>query len=845
MSPSSNPNPKNVRYFSERLLKAFRVILENPLTVVEAPMGYGKTEAVKAFLRIPTVKVVWTSAQATSPESFWPDFCKELARVFPNASEAAKALKTIGYPLDQVLLTETLKIMRRLTFPPKTVFVFDDCHLMPNSFIAFCEGLARESGLNAKVVSITRNAWGGGQRLPSQGKILSRIEMGVLALTAQEIREYFALCGSTLSPEDALSLREATEGWISAVYLSLLWYKKTGDLSSIPKDISTWIKETVYDPLSSSAKELLLAVTPLERFTASQAARLHSMDAPALLDELTAKNAFVSFDPVTRFYYPHAVFRQLLQEIFNDDRQVPPDRRRQLLRACGEELLADGELASAMEAWYKAGDFERALGVLESDMTRNLVTERAQLYVAMFEDCPEEILERHMGACFKYALAIFSVGDYANFRTQLRWLAKHCASMPSAREARRWQGELHVLLALTKFNDIVAMGEHHRQSLELLEQPTILYGFDSTWSLGCPSVLLMFYRESGQLKKEVELMHEYLPLYYPLASFHGAGAEYLMEAEAYYMTGEVAKASDSTQKALEMAGRHNQLGNALCAFFLQIRLALLEGDTGTLFGDGSKLGVFTDMRNLIARGRDRFMLHTADLCEGWLYGTLGLYESIPLWLRSKLSQDSRLYSFAKAFFPIVHGRAQLLAGKHAEVIKDFKTLLAEGTYENHVLLKIYARIYLAAAFQKTDRKLEAAETLGAALDSALPDDVFMPFAENYDLIAPFFSKAIVFSRDEAKFARLLELAERVREGRNEILSGIQAREAFASLSKREAQTLSLLAAGHSTRETAEKMGVSVHTVRAHLKSAARKTGIRGRVALLQLFSKNPEKIRLF
>ena len=37
----------DVRYFSPRLLAALTGILSSPLTVIEAPMGYGKTVAVR------------------------------------------------------------------------------------------------------------------------------------------------------------------------------------------------------------------------------------------------------------------------------------------------------------------------------------------------------------------------------------------------------------------------------------------------------------------------------------------------------------------------------------------------------------------------------------------------------------------------------------------------------------------------------------------------------------------------------------------------------------------------------------------------------------------------------
>ncbi|HNW04377.1 MAG TPA: hypothetical protein PKI76_03220 [Oscillospiraceae bacterium] len=48
-------------------------IFDYPLTIVEAPMGYGKTTAVREFLAARSVRVVWTSFYSDSDtrEAFW------------------------------------------------------------------------------------------------------------------------------------------------------------------------------------------------------------------------------------------------------------------------------------------------------------------------------------------------------------------------------------------------------------------------------------------------------------------------------------------------------------------------------------------------------------------------------------------------------------------------------------------------------------------------------------------------------------------------------------------------------------------------------------------------------
>lgn len=57
-------------YFSQRLLRALYATLKTPLTIVQAPMGYGKTVAVRKFLRSRRVRVVWTSIIGSSEDAF-------------------------------------------------------------------------------------------------------------------------------------------------------------------------------------------------------------------------------------------------------------------------------------------------------------------------------------------------------------------------------------------------------------------------------------------------------------------------------------------------------------------------------------------------------------------------------------------------------------------------------------------------------------------------------------------------------------------------------------------------------------------------------------------------------
>ena len=814
-------------YFTPRLREAFSELHAQPLTVVEAPMGYGKTVAAREVLHTSRLRVVWTAILGPSAESCWKSFCFEMMRVAPELTDATEALLRLGFPFDAVKAEAARLILFTTHFAQPTIFVFDDVHLLSaqegRGFVRFCELLAQSGIPDLRLMCITRSAWTGEKREMLRLKgILSVVGRDVLALSPAEIREYYALCGFSPSLDEVRKLHTATSGWFSALYLYLLYYAKGGVFSGQVTEplIRSLIEKEAYAPLSPALKEVLFALAPLEQVTAEQADFLYGNDTRPLLNELTCKNAFVFFDPERGVYTLHSIFRQYLLELFN---RLTEKRQKAIRRRCGDWFMGAGEIAAAMEAYCTAGEYEQALTALESDMGRHFVTENAGLFNELFKSCPEAVLERHLGAAFKFAIAAFSAADFASFGRQLAWLAKQCAALPPGQEADAWRGELEFLHSLAAFNDIEAMSVHHRRANYLLAKPTGLFGQNAPWTLGNPSVLFMFYRTSGKLHEELRHMHDCLPHYYQLASYHGAGGEFLMEAEALYNAGRFAEAAILCHRAEAMADHHGQLGNVICALFLRMRLALMDGNLERA------QGLIMAMRSLLVTNRDYFLLHTVDMCEGWLYAHLRRPEKIPAWLRSELAEGSRLYAFARGWYYIVHGRALLLGKEYARVLGLFGYLLEKGLFAKHLLFSIHAHIYLAAAYQGQGKAAPAATALQSALDAALPDEVTMPFAENYDLLAPLF-KTRMRGRPDKQFKALLVLAEHVEVLRRAMIGKSSDHRRF-DLTRREYETARFMAEGLSSDEIALRLRVSLNTVKFHLKNAYRKTGTSSRLAL--------------
>lgn len=618
----------NVRYFSPRLLAALTGILSSPLTVIEAPMGYGKTVAVREFLRRENLAVIWVSVLDSPDGAFWRSLCRELERL-PETAETARALRSLGPPFapdDAARRDAALELLESLDFARPTVLVVDDVHLLASapSCVRFFQILARQAMSNLHIVLTTRHFQTDDALLADLKGELARLGPALLAFSEEDIRAYCALCGLKISPDQIRALHGATGGWVSGVYLHCRHYAQHGAFSlpafarsftlpspqssslsspqysenELPPDMAALLEEQLYRPLSPDVRDMLFALCPLEQFTLPQADFCCGTDTRAALEALVRQNSFVRRREGSGVYTVHAIFRSLLLRLF---RALPREQRQAVHRRCGDWFAAEDEFIPAMEHYHAARDFERALSVMERDMARHLVTESAAFFARLFQDCPEEVLSRHPRAAFKHALAALSASDFPAFADRCRWLARYCAALDEAHPATPvLRGELEMLLALAEYNDIAAMSVRHRRAWELLGRPTGLYPPESTWSMGCPSVLFMFHRESGNIREEVRLMRECMPHYYKAAAWHGAGGELLFEAEALYMAGDFTEALRLCRQAETVAALHGQLCNTLCALFLRARLALARKNTSTA------CAAVREMRDLITKKQDYF-----------------------------------------------------------------------------------------------------------------------------------------------------------------------------------------------------------------------------------------------
>lgn len=205
-------------YISPRLRASLEPVGRCALTVVTAPMGYGKTTAVNWFLGTqPPGCAIRISIYSDSLPALW----QSGRRAFRDAGlTALEGFECPGDPASAGLLADTLcRELRRQE--PWYVFL-DDLHLMPDRRVAhfLCELAARLPD-NVHLIAASRDKVLSGDQLLRLGGRLHRIGAGQLRLEGDELAAYAHRFGAALDREQLTELQQATEGWMAAVYLHL------------------------------------------------------------------------------------------------------------------------------------------------------------------------------------------------------------------------------------------------------------------------------------------------------------------------------------------------------------------------------------------------------------------------------------------------------------------------------------------------------------------------------------------------------------------------------------------------------------------------------------------------
>lgn len=827
-----------IMFSLERLNNQLKLIKKYPLTVIEAPMGYGKTTAIKEYLKHVDASVLWQTVYDEYTNNFWYDFCM----LFMDKDQRlAKKLLDLSLPNDSVSRELALSYLLSLMDHHLTFLVFDDYHFVVHpeihSFITF---LIKKEIAHLHIIIMARLV-----RLEQLEELKLKdyahhLTKEDFELKSGEIIQYYRECGILLNNQEVDTIHRYSEGWISALYLLMLDMVKVekGEEKREQKitlqvepllSIYALVDQAIYQKLPAILKEFLLCVCHFDHFSLEQAVYMWGDEAPTLLEDILSRNVFVAYNLREKSYHIHNILRSfLLEQLDKKDQQF----KKNIYHRSAIWYEKKKDYYHAMCELFQSDDFDKLLHLVERDKTTSMTTETASQFFLFFDSCPIATKAKHPMALLMYALYLFTLNDFPRFEaicSEFEVLVLKNTDLPKD-EKDQYQGEYEIIQSFTKYNDISEMYPHYERAVNLLTRPSLCMPKDGSWTMGSPSVLCLFYRKPGSLRSLVHNIRQALPLYYKLTEKNGYGGEYALSAERYYLQGDFLSAQIEGQKALVMGSELPSTGVYLCAYFIKIRVSLALGD-------------FSDIPTYLQQlkedtliNQDNQFVYMVDMVNAYVYSQLGEISKVPRWIQNGEIFTDRIFFHGKPFLNCVYGRVLLIEGSYVELIGISEYFISTSSIFPNLVGLIYTHIYLAAANMRLFREKEAKLALLTALELALEDSLYMPFVENCDFILSLLQDVGCEERYKQDIRHIIGLYEQYKVA---ILNIHHENydDPTIKLTDREKEIIRLAVKGLTNKEIGATLFISPNTVKSQLKSIFEKLEINSRSLLANYVDK--------
>jgi LuxR family maltose regulon positive regulatory protein len=812
---------KDILLTRERINRTLSVIYDYPLTIVEAPMGFGKTTAVRSFFASEGKTPLWISflGSERSASFFWEKFVTEIGRL--DANTAAR-LKMLGYPVDAPQMTTVLSILDQIDYPEHTALVIDDYHLLPDPNIQelILQMISARSD-NLHMVIITRNTTNINFPELLAKRMCYVVSQQRLKFTDDEIRDYCYMMTDSISDGDLEKIGHYTDGWISLIYLVLLGLER-GIPVGMNDNIDELVENVLFNAYDERIQNFLFQLSIMDDFTARQALYVtREEDTFDILRKLRKENAFIAYDEVSKKYQIHNV----LLDFLRIRRHFASQALQELYRRLGEWYLENRETVAAYGHLYRAGDVERILAHLDDPDHINVLLNKVEGFHEMFSHTPEELLVQYPLAYLQFILFFILTGnqdDVADCAGRLDRLKEAYEAMEGLDDDYRSRiiAETLIIKKFTTFNFLEVSGSYNDEILRLLHgRQSYIILRESKFTFGSPHLLYLYFREPGTLKHTARLVADIMTAYATYTDGCGTGSEYLASAEYALETGDWDAAEQNSFKAIHKARTKTQNGAVICAHFNLIRLYILQG----------KITAGIEMLKQLERdvSEINYPLYntTIDMCKGYIYACLGQAEKIPYWLQAGDMTAADLFYQGIAFNYIVYGKVVMAARKYVELEMLSESFREHFSIFNNRLGFIHNLIFEAVARQHLYGIEEGAAVLANALSMGQADQIIMPFAEN----APYIIDMLRAMANQNEYTKkVLACTERYLE------SLTNARLVRVKLSPREQDVLRLTAEGLKREEIAERLFLSEGTVKTHLHNVYQKLETNGKISAIKL-----------
>lgn len=397
--------------------------LENKLTLLCAPAGFGKTTLLSAWLdRLRDRQIAWLTLEASDndPYRFWAYVLAALQQPQPGLLEdVLAALQSPAPPPLPVVVSSLINAVATRSTP--LLLVLDDYHVIRNEAIhGGLNDLLDHLPAHGRVVLTTRED-------PPLALARRRARGELAELRAANLRfdldETAALLNAGLSlglsPDDLSAIYRRTEGWAAGLHLAALSLQSRApaerqafvrSFSGNDQFIFDYLMDEVFRGLPQEQQDFMLLSSPLERLSVPLCQAVTGLpDSAEHLQALERANLFVQpMDNQREWYRFHPLFADLLRKRLAESRELPG--MASLQQAASRWHESSGQIPEAVQYAAAAGDDETTAQLLERHVLDTFY--RSEIYQVheWLKVLPEAVLRRHplLAAMYGNTLALLT-----------------------------------------------------------------------------------------------------------------------------------------------------------------------------------------------------------------------------------------------------------------------------------------------------------------------------------------------------------------------------------------------------------------------------------------------------
>ena len=851
-----------------------------PLQIVTAPAGYGKSTLVTCWLSKQELPHSWISIDESDNDlrQFIMYFVHAIQRMFPTAmSKSSHLLEAANLPPVQVLATVLANEIDQIKLD--FILVFDDFHLITEKYIYdLLSELLKHPPKSMHLVLVGRT-----EPFLSLGKLraeglLSEVRLQDLRFTEQETRDYL---DRTLKHEiDAATTRDLntkTEGWITGIRLAALSILHRENVKSLIDELEGsghYVMEYLFHEVLASQPEhirkLLVNLSILDRFCSPLCERLcpgnrkgGGSDGWELIKTLKKNNLFlIPLDNDGYWYRFHHLFQELLKRQL--ERHFSSDEIAKLHAKASAWFIETDLAEESIRHMLAAGDLEGAIRLVEQKRPVILNSDKWYVLEKLLSMFPEEVIEQspelllaRVWVCYHHfdipvipflldainlqlndesekqellgEIDFFRgyISYFQNDGTQsMQHLQKALSRIPETNKEVRGQAELVYGLAnqmlgkrdeaIVRLHDLLAANQMDRSVGKTRLLASCVYIHVLSGNL--PDALIA----NQQL---YEFSHTWKYLYAETWSLYLYGLIYfyqndLDQAIAYF------RQATENKFVLHTRATVDSMVGLILAYQAKGQpekaIDLVQGlkDHVSLLKDP----VYTTIERLsqIRLSIQQGLFHTT---SNWRQQTPSAAENMVWWL------EIPRISYCRA---LLADGSQMSLEEAADRLEE---ILEQNDANHNICQMLQTMPILAIAYKKQGNPEQALEILAKAIDLAEKGGWVRPFVDlgppmkdlllqlqKKNISSVFIEQLVATFNDDSQKA-----AVEFNEQPSSVISLPVSPSPVDSLTSREIEILELLAQGQKNKIIAERLFVSIDTVKTHLRNIYNKLDVNSRL----------------